>query len=341
MANATGPLINTGITPGGNIGQELSYITRRGFLDKMTVQIYNASPTLAAHLANAQSVSGGINPITEPVQGNKYTTPAAIGYDGSFSTGTIGQGAYNAMFNLKGTFCPIPFLGMEAMVQINYAVIRRIEAVMNDATNGMIDFLSTAWFSNVTNNLEMIGYYGAIDDGTNLQIYGGLDRTSYTWWQALAYDASSATPTRNLILQYIVGTVKNCGEKPTFGVMSPGTWNLLAQDFTADERYIVTGTESYADNQFGARAAFQALMVAGVPIYMDPRITTDGTLYLFNENYGALYVHDDAAFAFTGFHSTMANSQLGYIGGVLLLSEFVCTKPKANTVVTNLLYTTL
>lgn len=328
-------ILGTGITPSGAVGTELSYLTRRGFIYSMVVQIYNASPTLAAMLSSAQPASGGISPITQPVQGASYVTAQAVDYSGSFTQPTVGQGAYNAEFNLKGTLAPIPFLGFEGLVQINEAVIRRLDAVMNDAKNNMVDYLSSIWFNNATNNQQPIGFYGAIDDGTNLTTYGGLNRTSFTWWQSKRYNPSTSTPTRNLIMQYVIGTIKNCGEKPTWGTLGPGTWALLAQDFTSQERYLVQGDQSYADNAFGARAAFQALMVSGVPIYMDA-YQPEGVLYLHNDNYGALYIHENAAFAFTGFESTLPNNQLGYIGAVLLLAEYVLTKPKSCTVATPL-----
>lgn len=332
--------LGSGIIPSGAIGTELSYLTRRGFIYRLIVQLYNASPTYAAMLSGAQPASGGVSPITVPVQGATYTTPQDVDYSGSFNAPTVGQGAYNAEFNLCGTLTPIPFLGFEGLVQINEAVIRRLDAVMNDAKNGMVDFLASAWFANATNTLRPVGFFGAIDDGTNLSAYGGLNRTSYTWWQSKRYNSSTSTPTRNLMLQYVIGTIKNCGEKPSWGVMGPGTWNLLAQDFTSQERYMVTGTESYADNQFGARAAFQALMVSGVPIYLDA-YTPEGTLWLHNDSYGAYYIHENVAFAFTGFQSLIPINQVGYQGALLLLSQYVLTKPKSCTVVSPLAYTTL
>lgn len=333
------PQLGTGVLPSGAVGTELTYLTRRGFIPSMVVQIYNASPTFACLLANANNASGGVSPITVPVQGASYVTPAWTDYSGSFQSPSVGQGAYVAEFNLKALVVPIPFLGMEGLVQVSEAIVPRIEAVMNDATNGAIDTLSTALYGNSTNNQQIIGFPGAIDDSTTLTTYGGINRSTNTWWQSKRYTAS-ANPTRNLILQYVVGTVKNCGEKPTFGVTGPGTWHLLATDFVSQERYLIMPDGQYADEKSGARAAFQALMVAGVPIYLD-QYATEGILYLYNENYSSLYVHENAAFAFTGFESTLPNFQIGFIGAVLTLLELVVTKPKSCTVVGALSFTTL
>ena len=81
-------------------------------------------------------------------------------------------------------------------------------------------------------------------------------------------------------------------------------------------------------------------MVAGVPIYPDP-YCPEGTLYLINNNYLSLYIHEQGSFAFTGFESTLPNWQIGYVGAVLMIAELVSTKPKSMTVVSGYNYLSL
>ena len=64
-------------------------------------------------------------------------------------------------------------------------------------------------------------------------------------------------------------------------------------------------------------------------------------MYLINSNYVNLYVHDQAAFAFSGFESLLSNYQLGYIGIVLTLLELVNVKPKANGYVSGFTFAAL
>ena len=56
----------------------------------------------------------------------------------------------------------------------------------------------------------------------------------------------------------------------------------------------------------------------------------EGVLYLINTNYLSLFLHERAAFSFTGFESTLPNNQLGYIGAILSLLELVDVKCKAH-----------
>jgi len=321
------PVLGAGIIPSGSIANELTYVTRRAFIPKMVVQIYNTSPLLAALLANAQTASGGVSSVTVPVQGQAFVNTQWSDYSGAFSQPIAQQGAFVGEFNLKSLITPIPFLGMEGAVQMNHAVVPLIEARMNDSTNNMADAASQALYNNYTNNQQFIGLPGAVDDGTNLVTYGNINRTSNPWWQGKVYAAGSVAPTRANVLQYIAGVNKNGAEMPTMGLMGFGTWTRLAQDFVANESYQIQPGNGFDSDADRPRSAFRALDVAGVPVYADP-YCPEGVLYLINTNYVNLYVHDQASFAFSGFESLLSNYQLGYIGIVLTLAELVVTKPR-------------
>ena len=321
--------IGGGILPASGSQQydELTYVTRRAFIPKLVVQIYNSTPLMAALIANSQTASGGVSSVTVPVQGSQFVNAQWSDYSGSFAQPSVQQGAYNAEFNLKLLVSPVPFLGMEGAVQQDHAIIPLIEARMNDATNVMMDAMATSLYNNTSNTQQFTGLPLAVDStGT----YGNINRATSTWWAAKEYAAGSVNPTRQNVLQYISGTVKNCAEVPSFGVCGFGTWTLLAQDYVGQEQYMITPGSGFDGDANGPQAAFRALMVAGVPIYPDP-YCPEGTLYLLNSNYLSLYIHEQASFAFTGFESTLPNFQIGYVGAVLMIAELVNTKPKSMT----------
>jgi hypothetical protein len=324
--------IGGGIIPATGSSQytELTYVTRRAFIPKMVVQIYNSTPLMAALIANSQTASGGVSSVTVPVQGSQFVNAQWSDYSGSFAQPSVQQGAYNAEFNLKLLVSPVPFLGMEGAVQQDYAIIPLIEARMNDATNVMMDAMATSLYNNTSDTQQFTGLPIAVDSSGT---YGGINRSTFSWWASKEYAAGSVNPTRQNVLQYISGTVKNCAEVPTFGVCGFGTWTLLAQDYVGQEQYMITPGSGFDGDANGPQAAFRALMVAGVPIYPDP-YCPEGTLYLLNTNYLSMYIHEQASFAFTGFESTLPNFQIGYVGAVLMIAEMVSTKPKSMTKVT-------
>jgi hypothetical protein len=299
--------IGGGIIPATGSTQytELTYVTRRAFIPKLVVQLYNSTPLMAALIANSQQASGGVSSVTVPVQGAQFVNAQWSDYSGSFNQPSVQQGAFNAEFDLKLMIAPVPFLGMEGAVQQDAAIIPLIEARMNDATNVMMDAMATALYTNSTNTQQFTGLPAAVSaSGT----YGNISRSAYSWWQSKAYSAGNVNPTRQNILQYISGTVKNGAEVPSFGVCG------------------------FGGDANGPQAAFRALMVAGVPIYPDP-YCPEGTVYFLNTNYLSLYIHEQGSFVFTGFESTLPNWQIGYVGAVLMIAELVSTKPKSMSVV--------
>jgi hypothetical protein len=324
--------IGGGILPASGSTQftELTYVTRRAFIPKLVVQLYNSTPLMAALISNSQSASGGVSSVTVPVQGSQFVNAQWSDYSGSFAQPSVQQGAYNAEFNLKLMIAPVPFLGMEGAVQQDAAVIPLIEARMNDATNVMMDAMATSLYNNTTNTQQFTGLPAAVSDSGT---YGNIDRSTYTWWKSKQYAAGSVNPTRQNILQYISGTVKNGAEVPTFGVCGFGTWTLLAQDYVGQEQYVLTPGSGFDGDANGPQSGFRALMVAGVPIYPDP-YCPEGTVYFLNSNYLSLYIHEQGSFVFTGFESTLPNWQIGYVGAVLMIAELVNTKPKSMTKVT-------
>ncbi len=331
------PQFGSGVIPAaGAVASELTAVTRRAFMTSVIVQIWQASPLMAALLQSAMMASGGLSPITAPLQGNPMVTGQWLGYDGSFNQPGVTPGLQNAEFNLKAFTTAIPFLGFEGLVQIDYDVVPLIEARMNDATNVTIDTFSTALYNNVGNQQQMIGLPAAIDDGTFAASYGGIARATNTFWKStVVVNGAATTPTRNLVMQYIAQVTKKNGEMPKMGIMGVGTWTLLTQDFMGLERFVSDKGGNYADQGGGAHSGFQACMVAGVPVYCDPKCP-EGILYLINTDYLSLYIHEKAGFQFTGFESTLPNGQFGYIGAILTLLELVSVKEQCHGKFTNL-----
>lgn len=332
---AVGVLTGTGIVPSGAQGTELTAVTRRSFVPKVPVQIYHATPTLAALLANAQPASGGVSSVTVPVQGSNFVVAQATDYTGSFNQPAALTGITEADFNLKAVIVPIPFLGMEGVLQNDAQVIPLIEARMNDAGNQIAQYLSTQLWTN--------GTYGTINlDGYPLiaataRTYGNISTAggANTFWNAnVMSSAGSVAPTRALINALVIAAFRaGGGETPNMGACGPGTFAALANNFIGSETYFVTPGSSFDQSTQGARASFTALMVAGVPFYIDLDCP-EGQFQVWNTRYNSMYIHEAAAFAFTGFASTLPNFQLGYIGAVVVVLENINVKPATMTVQT-------
>lgn len=324
--------LGQGYLPAGALGTQLTYITRRAILDKGVVQIYNSSPLICGLLSNAAMEAGGVDSFLANVQMQGFVMPQWTGFQGGFTAATNVQGLQQAAWSMDWAVVPIPIFGSEILIQDKQKIQDILDLRLTDAGNAMRDLLAQALYNNgvtaTLNPLQIIGINGAIDDGTNLNVYAGINRTTFVDWKAKRYAAGSVNPSRANVMQYVVGSAKAQGETPDFGITSPGTWALLAQDFLGLERYYPNQEKGETYN-----SAFRAIEVAGVPIYMDP-YCPDGTMYLINTNYLAMRIHEEAQWEVIDFVPLTPVNQIGFLGLVFIVLALTLIKPKSCAVIT-------
>lgn len=324
-----GVIPGTGMVPAaGSIFDELSAVTRRAFVPKLVVQIYKAAPLLSMAMRNAQRARGGLNQVTIPVQGASYVNFGWTGYDGSFPQPSVQAATQNAQWNLSVGTVPIPLLGMESLIQSTEAVIPIVKARMADAKTVAVQAISTAFFgSSGSNPLAINGLLDVYDDGTAVNTFGGISRSANPFWKSNVISAS-ITPSRDtMVAQIMYVTQQAGGEAPDMIIMSLSDWTTLMQDFMDLERFNTNPGSRYGEDD-AINAGFRCLMLGNTPILADP-FCPKGTAYLINSKYLSLYISEDANFAFSGFHSLIANNQIANVGVVLAAMALVNSKPKS------------
>lgn len=332
-------LFNNGIMPAGGAGSsgaELSALTRRAFIPRLVVQIYKSTPFLSLLFRNAQRAKGGASQITVPVQGSSFVSFGYTDYSGTFQQPAEVAAAQNAEFNLKVGVVPIPFMGMEAIIQSSDVVIPRLKARMADAKTVMVQQISTSIFTNNSANPQAVDSLPqAFDDGTNVGTYGNINRSTVgnSFWKSNLFTSAGGILTRSALAPYLVRlTALAGGEAADFVVMSPNDWAGLLQDFMSVEQFNTDPSQRYGKDDV-VNAGFRGLMIGDTPIFLDP-FCPKGTIYAFNSRYLALYISEDAAFEFSGFYSSIPNLQIANIGVLLLAFNMVCTKPVSGMQIT-------
>jgi hypothetical protein len=332
------PQLGVGILPSGAVGNEIVAITRRAFIPRLVVQLYKSTPLLSLLLRNAQRAKGGASQITVPVQGGSFVNFSWSDYSGSFPQPSVQTAIQNAEFNLKLGVVPIPFLGMESIVQSSEVVFPLLKARMADAKTVALQSISSALFTNNAAAPTVVdSLLQAYDNGTTVTTYGGINRTvtNNAFWKSNLITSAGSISTRTKMIPYIVQTTALAGgETPDFAVMNPGDWTSLMVDFMAAESFRTTpGTRYEADDLINA--GFRGLMLGDVPIFMD-LWCPQGTMYLFNSRYIALYMSEDAPFAFSGFYSAIPNLQIANVGVVIVAFDVVVTKPSSGMRITGI-----
>lgn len=323
------PVYGQGFVPAsGNITAELNAVTRRAFVPKLVVQLYQAAPLLSMAMRNAQRAKGGLSQITVPVQGSSFVAFNWSDYSGSFPQPSVETAVQQAAWNLSVGTVPIPLLGMESLLQSSETIIPLVKARMADARTVATQAIATALFSSAAGNqLAINGLEDVYDDGTSVATYGGLNRSSAAFWKGQKY-TSSITPGRQTMLQQIMATTSAAGgEAPDMIIMSMGDWTTLMTDFLSLEQFRTTPDSRYGSDD-AVNAGFRCIMLGDTPILADP-FCPNGQAYLINSKYLALYIHEDANFAFSGFESLIPNNQIASVGVVISAMALCCSKPKS------------
>ncbi len=337
------PLPGQGVVPSGSLYLELTSATRRAFIPRLFVQLYFACPSLFMLLGSAQKAAGGLSQITVPIQGNSMVQGQFTGYGGGFNSPVITPGVQNAQFPLCFWVVPIPLPFGETIIQATDREISLLKARMNDAWAVTTQNMAGLAFSNNTaNSLLPNSYIDAFDDGTNVAVYGGINRNApgNTSWQGQRYTASTSTGqsgnvgfTRKTMSNSIITITDKAGnESPTSVLMNPGDFATLNSDFIGSETIFNRPGQEWSMGT-PVRSSFPNLNVAGVPIFAD-HFCPQGTVIYQNNKYTNLYGSEDAMFDFSGFYSLVPLGQIGQQGVVVLGYNIITAKPVANAIVT-------
>lgn len=342
------PLPGQGVVPTGALYSELTAVNRRAFVPRLFVQIYFATPTLFYLLGGALKVGGGLSQITVPVQGQSMVQGQYVGYSGSFNPPSPIPAVQDAQFPAVYWVVPVPLPFGEQIIQATDREISLLKARMNDVWSVTVQRLGTDIFvNNSSNSLLPNGFIDAFDNGTNVPVYGGINRnaTGNSFWQgqllaASAFVSGSGTVatagfTRTSMSNVILKVTDAAGgEAPTAGIMNPGDLATLNKDFIGAETIFSRPGNEYTIAT-AVRSGFPNLNVAGVPIYAD-HFCPQGTAIWFNAKYFTMYMSEDAAFDFSGFYSLVPVGGLGQQGVVVLGHNEVASKPSANAIMTGI-----
>ena len=338
------PIAGQGAVPTGGLYTELTSVTRRAFVPRLFVQLYFATPTMFYLLGNAQKSAGGLSQITIPVQGQSMVQGQFTGYGGGFNSPVITPGIQNGQWPTAYWVVPIPLPFGEQVIQATEREISILKARMNDAWSVTVQNVGGLVFTNNSANpLLPSSFVDGFDNGTNVATYGGINRNSAgnSFWQGQYYTASAATGqpgsstgfTRATMSNYIIRITDAAGgEAPTFGVMNPGDYATLNNDFIGSETIFQDVGKQY-EMGTPVRASFPNLNIAGVPIFAD-HFCPQGNVFFVNTKYTSMYMSEDAAFDFSGFYSLVPLGQIGQQGVVLLGYNLVTSKPVSNAWIT-------
>ncbi len=304
----------------------LTAITKELYLPGLGDNIMEMNPLFAAlHKKGIRKQSG--TQINQPVR--FAMNSGATSYDGADSiTHQATTEDYAASFDWKQNVVPIYITGRDELInQGPEQVIDLVGEKVEVAKMSLAHDLSTQLYADGTGNSskDIVGLGLAIlYSGT----YGGLDRSSYTWWKAKAYGNSAVDRelTLDLMSQARTAATQLSG-KPNFIVTTRNLYTKLSSIANPMDRFFNTDT---------AKLGFDSIMFEGVPVYFDDDCT-DKYMYMLNTNTLDFIIHTKNDFRFWGWHDSEGTDTK--IARIYCHCALVCKEPRANAVIYDLLYT--
>lgn len=265
--------------------QAVNSLSRRFILPMITDNIYKSNLMFfRLYRANKRLVQGGFQ-LEAPLM---YTQMAAGGpYSGYDLLDTSPTDAIkNGAWDWRQYYVPVTIDGL-TLIKTDQpeAIANFLTQYFAQAEMQMADNLGTGvWSDGVTNTKNIDGLKGAIDDTTVLTTYGGISRTTNTWWKSqidtTAY-TSGGTPVSLSKLQSMFGSCSEGARHPTIIVSQQTQYNIYWALNTANQAFPV---EPLGHDEQLAQSGFTNLLFNGVPWVVDSH-TPANHVFFCNEDY--------------------------------------------------------
>src|SRR5215475_11742776 len=125
--------LGQGIEPGGITGAQLSYLTRRTYLERAYSQLFTSAPTFVGLMANSIEEPGGVDNIMVNVQYQQMTAPVYGDFTATFPVPQPIIGIQPAAFAYTMLMVPIPVYLNELLIQDEQKIQDLIDLRMTDA----------------------------------------------------------------------------------------------------------------------------------------------------------------------------------------------------------------
>lgn len=293
---------------------------------KMYDNISRRSPTMKMLMNKEKKWDSGGDTIQPAIE---YAYASNAGSYRGYDTLNIEpqQTVTDAEFRRKQTYASIVYNGYEvASSRGKNAIFKMSEIAMNGAETALFNIMATQIFSDGSGNggKDILGLAAAIDDGTNVASYGGIDRTTNTWWKA-QYNGNVGPLTNDILTQYYVAASRGgLQNSPDFIVAGFTAWQAVNK--VVASRYETHSTVNDAGKMF-ANLGFPYINFMGVPVVYDEYCPAND-LYMLNSETIQLWTDPDINFKPSEL--VKPPNMDAKIGQIFWSGELICTQPRAN-----------
>jgi len=288
---------------------EISAITEKYFIPKLVDNIFTSNVLLQRARKKFMQTQDGGERIMCPVM--YATTSASDWYSGADTLDiTANDQITSAEFEWKQAYANITITRLDDLKNSGkLATVNFVKSKVQVAEKTLADKIGTGLYNLGTDADAIVGLRLAIDStGT----YGGIDRSTYTWWAS--QEDSSTTALSLSAMQALYGDCTIGNDKPSVIVTT--------QDIFDDYFALLQPQQRFQDSNT-ANAGFNNLLFRGVPIVVDNKCPASH-MFMLNEDYLKLYIHTKENFRFEPFQKPLnqnVSSAKIYFAGALTSSN--------------------
>jgi hypothetical protein len=265
--------------------------TLANYRKQLTDNVFTARPLTYALMEKGRirMLNGGTKIVEPLIYGQNSTVGSYSGYDSIALTPQEGISA--AEFEWRQYAASISISGIEeAKNNGEQEIINLLEAKIMQAEESMRESFNQMFFADGTGNggKDWNGLDNLVEANNTV---GGIDSSTYTWWNSYEENTSTALTLAQMATAYNSVSVGN--DHP----------DTLLTTQTLFEKYeaLLQPQLRYTDTKT-ADAGFQNLLFKAAPVMYDTGCTA-GTFFFLNSKYLTLVGHSDKWFSQTSFIS--------------------------------------
>lgn len=265
----------------------LTATTRKHYLKPLVDNVFNATPLLS-YLRRKQKPAPGGTKLVQPLIYAANTSRGSYqGYD--VLTVAPTEEITAAEYDWKQLYVTLTISGAEeAKNRGTAAVLNLLESKMEIAKQSLIEMFSKQLWGDGTGNggKDITGIQAAIDDGTNVAVYGGINRATHTWWKSQygAGTGGNRPLSLSLVNSMITATTRGA-DRPDLIVTTPELWDALWEILQKQQRYEATRV---------ADTGFDEIRFRGRSVVYDDDCP-EGSMWFINSDYLTLRPHVEYA----------------------------------------------
>jgi hypothetical protein len=271
-------------------------ISRRFLFDQVVDNVYLSITALFRLNSMGKKIVQGGYQVEVPLMWSKFAAGGFYqGYD--LLDITPSDTVKNGAWDWKQAYVPVTVSGLDLIrADSPEAVVNLLRLQFEQAQMQLADQLgNSVWTDASTNQKNIDGLKGAIDDGTVAATYAGITRSSNAFWKS---QIDSSTTTLTLAsMQTMFGNCQAGGRTPTVLFATQANYNRYWALNTSGQAFPVQPAGH--DAQL-AQSGFSNLVFNGVPILVDSYVPANH-IFFCNENYMYLLVHPRGDFDFNEF----------------------------------------